>query len=229
MKPTALDALPNPPLDYETRSPAPATGWSRERIAFVSIVIGLVSAAVYPLLRPTEKSATSASSAAPAAAHGQGTGVSPDVAAMVDRLAARLQKEPENGAGWQMLAKSQAALGRFTDAASAFRKAEALLPPDADLLADYADVQAMAQSGNFTGEPARLIRSALAINPKHPKALALAGTEAYKRGDFQAAIGYWNKTLEQVPVDSSLAIAVKGSLAEARQRSANPAGGRVGE
>jgi cytochrome c-type biogenesis protein CcmH len=117
----------------------------------------------------------------------------PEVAAMVDRLAARMRQEPGNGSGWRMLAKSYAALGRFADSAAAYGQAAALLPPDAGLLADYADVSAMAQSGDFQGEPARLVRQALDLDGRHPKALTLAGTEAYRRGDFASARQYWTK------------------------------------
>ncbi len=111
-----------------------------------------------------------------------------------------------------MLGRSYAALGRFADAARAYARAAALLPPGADLLADQADVLAMAQAGRFAGEPARLIREALTLDPDHPKALALAGTEAFGRQDYRGALARWEAALRNVPRDSDFAVAVRASI-----------------
>ena len=205
-----------PPADYVIRLPAAAPS-SGLIIWMIGLVACLTAFALYLTLHGADKPGApnvATPSAAPAQPHGQ----VPDVQAMVERLAARLQKEPGNGPGWQMLARSYAALGRFADAAVAYDKAAALLPPDADLLADHADVLAMAQSGSFGGEPARLIKQALEINPRHPKALALAGTEAMKRDDSQEALRYWNKALELVPADSELAVSIRSGIAKAESR-----------
>jgi hypothetical protein len=45
------------------------------------------------------------------------------------------------------------------------------LPANATLLADLADVSAMAQGKRLAGEPARLIQQALDADPRHVKAL----------------------------------------------------------
>ncbi len=215
------DALLTPPVDYEVR-PLPAATDSRRLMALVGLVAFVTLSSLYLAVRGTEKPIAQAveSHAAPTPANAQ----APDVQAMVDRLAARLQTEPDNGPGWQMLAKSYAALRRFGDAAGAYAKAMALLPADAGLLADYADVLAMTQSGSFGGEPVRLVHKALAIDPAHPKALALAGTEAYRRGDFGNALRHWNKALETVPADSDLGASIRSGIAEAEKRRAASVG-----
>lgn len=215
------DALLTPPVDCEVR-PLPAATDSRRLMALVGLVACVTLSSLYLAVRSTGKPVSQ-----PIAAHAASMTSNvqaPDVQAMVEGLAARLQREPENGPGWQMLAKSYAALGRFADAAGAYGKAVALLPADASLLADYADVLAMTQSGNFLGEPEKLIRRALEIDPRHPKALALAGTDAFKRNDFKEALRYWNKALESVPADSELAISVRSGIATAEKRRAGPVG-----
>lgn len=204
------DALLLPPVDYEIHS-LPAAHSSRRLIAIIGLAACLTLFALYLVLRSAEKPVAPAEPAPP---HAQGA----DVQAMVVRLAARLQEEPENGPGWQMLGKSYAVLGRFADSARAYGRATALLPADASLLADYADVLAMSQSGSFRGEPARLIRKALEIDSRHPKALALAGTEAFKRKDLRQALRYWKEALEFIPADSELAVAVRGGIAEVRKQ-----------
>lgn len=218
---SANEAIPTTPVDYELRPLSTATD-SRRLMTLVGLAAFVTLSSLYLAVRGTEKPVVQAvaSHAAPPPASGQ----APDVQAMVDRLDARLQKEPDNGPGWQMLAKSYAALGRFADAAGAYGKAVALLPADAGLLADYADVLAMTQSGSFGGEPVRLVQKALAIDPKHPKALALAGTEAYRRGDFANALRHWNKALETAPADSDMAASVRSAIVEAEKRRASSVG-----
>ena len=44
----------------------------------------------------------------------------------MERLAARLQQEPDNAEGWVMLARSYTSLKRFDDAAVAYAKAHRL-------------------------------------------------------------------------------------------------------
>jgi cytochrome c-type biogenesis protein CcmH len=115
-----------------------------------------------------------------------------------------------------MLAKSYKHFGRFEDAAKAYANALSRLQPDATLLADYADVLAMAQGQRLQGEPEKLIARALALDPKELKALALAGTAAYERKDYASAVRYWERMLPLVPPDSEDARAVKASIDEAR-------------
>ena len=216
MNPTLPDDIVLlPPVDYEI-APPPAAQSSRRFIALVALALCVTLGALYLVLHGAAAPASPAATPKPEQAMPHSS--APEIQAMVDRLAARLQNEPDNGAGWQMLAKSYAALGRFADAAAAYGKATALLPPDAGLLADRADVLAMTQSGDFRGEPARLIQQALALDPRHPKALALAGTEAFRRKADGEALAYWNRALALVPADSALAVSVRGGIAELASR-----------
>ena len=210
------DALPLPPADYEIR-PAATPASRLPLIALIVMVACLTVAALYFVLRNAERHAAAQAAPAPVE-HAQTQGQAPDIQGMVDKLAARLAKEPQNGPGWQMLARSYAALGRFGDAAAAYSKAAALLPPSADLLADQADVLAMSQQGNFAGEPLRLLHKALEIDPKHPKALALAGTEAFKRSDYREALRNWEKSIDGMPADSEFAASVRSGIADAKTR-----------
>lgn len=133
-------------------------------------------------------------------------------------LAERLKAQPADLEGWLMLARSYTALGRFRDAAEGFRRAQALSPKDPNILADLADVTGMAQNKRLAGEPARLVQQALDLDPRHVKALALAGSVAFEAGDYAAARGYWQRLLALIPPDSPLARSVQGSMADATQR-----------
>jgi cytochrome c-type biogenesis protein CcmH len=112
---------------------------------------------------------------------------------MVERLSEKLQANPNDGAGWLMLARSYSVLGRFPESAAAYGRAVGLMPPDAQMLADFADTIAMAQGRKLLGEPEKLVRRSLEIDPRNLKALALSGTIYFQRQDFKAAIGEWQK------------------------------------
>ncbi|MFL9946993.1 c-type cytochrome biogenesis protein CcmI [Paraburkholderia agricolaris] len=137
--------------------------------------------------------------------------------AMVGRLAARLRQQPDDPAGWTMLARSYAVLERPDDAAAAYRHALGLTPRDPQLLADYADAQASANGGDLTGAPLESIEAALALDPVNPKALALAGSAAFEARDYPRAIRYWRR-LEQVPgVSAEIVDQARTNVAEARR------------
>jgi cytochrome c-type biogenesis protein CcmH len=136
------------------------------------------------------------------------------IAAMIDQLKAKLASQPDDAEGWMMLAKTSAALGRYEDSANAYRQAARLVPDDALLLADFADTLAMAQR-SLDGEPQRLVEQALKIDPKQVKALALAGTIAFRKQDYAKAAGYWKRILDVVPPDSEFAERIRASVSEA--------------
>ena len=138
---------------------------------------------------------------------------------MVAQLAARLEREPNDPEGWRMLARSLGALERYAEAAKAYAKLIEIGGKNADVLADYADVLAMAAGRNLQGEPMRLVEEALALDPDHVKSLALAGTAAFARGNYDAAIVHWERLMKSLPPDSPLAEGVMSGLASARQRS----------
>jgi cytochrome c-type biogenesis protein CcmH len=140
------------------------------------------------------------------------------VEAMVERLAAKLRENPEDTEGWKMLGRSYAVLGRFADAVDAYSKAVLRAPKDAQLLADFADALAMTRGQSLQGEPEKLVLKALEIEPNNLKALALAGTAAFHRSDFQRAAEYWERMLPLVPPGSDDAQTIKDNVAEARAR-----------
>jgi cytochrome c-type biogenesis protein CcmH len=107
-------------------------------------------------------------------------------------------------------------MNRHAEAARAFDRAVALVPDNADLLADYADSVGAAEGG-LRGKSLELIERALKADPTHWKALALAGTAAFNRKDFQQAVDYWERMKKTVPPGSPIAGSIDASIAEARE------------
>ncbi|MFI4940442.1 MAG: c-type cytochrome biogenesis protein CcmI [Burkholderiales bacterium] len=134
----------------------------------------------------------------------------------VNKLAARLKEKPDDAGGWDMLARSYNTMGRFGEAADAYAHLVKLAPPNAALLADYADSLAMSLNKNLQGEPEKLINRALEIDPNNIKALALSGGASFERHDYLAAIAQWKKIQALAPPDSEITRSVTSSIAEAQ-------------
>ena len=139
------------------------------------------------------------------------------IAEIAAKLAAKLDKEPGNAEGWIILARTYYAMNRHAEAARAFERAVALVPDNAELLADYADALGAAQGGTLAGKPMELVQRALKIDPSQWKALALAGTVAFDRKDYAQAVAYWERMKATVPPESSIAKSIDSSIAEARE------------
>jgi cytochrome c-type biogenesis protein CcmH len=196
----------------------------RGRWAPIALAVLIPIAAVGLYLKVGKPEAIAPQAAAPmgAAAPAGSTEASPhstsfdSIRAMAEKLAAQLKANPDDGAGWAMLARSYNVLGRFAEAADAYGRAEQLLPPDAQLLADHADALAMSQGQKLDGEPVALLQRALKIDPTNLKAQALMGTAAFDRKDYKGAIAYWEKVVQASPADSEFTQSLQASLEEAR-------------
>ena len=153
----------------------------------------------------------------PEAAAAEHQVTSKEVDEMVSRLAARLEKNPDDPRGWMMLARSYYVMKRMPEAVAAFEKAARTVNDDADFYADYADALAMSQGRKLDGRPMQLIQQALKIDPGHPKALAMAGSAAFFRKDYPGALAYWEKLLPLLPPDSEMGKSIASGIAEARE------------
>lgn len=200
--------------------PAAAAGrFSRASAVLLLFALPLASVLTYLQLGDLRPLAE-AQPAAPAAAGAQHSLTPGQIEARVAALAERLKASPGDAEGWVMLGRSYVVLGRYRDAAMAWRRAVDLRPPDATLLADLADVVAMAQGKRLAGEPAALVQRALDADPRHVKALALAGSVAFEARDYPAARGYWERLLAVVPAQSDVARSIEGSIAQATRMEA---------
>ncbi len=216
-----VEAVVNPP---EVTVPARRSA-SKALPIGLALFAGLVAVAGY-LLFGTPKALNPAVAPAPAAAAASGMAGghpvdSAQIEGMIDKLAARLKDRPQDVDGWAMLGRSYAVLGRHAQAVPAFEKAVALRPDDAVLLADYADALRAANGRSMEGAPGELIARALKIDPNNLKALSLAGTAAFDRKDYSAALLHWDKLVRLAP-DSPFAQQIRAGIDEARKQTGGP-------
>lgn len=136
----------------------------------------------------------------------------------VERLAATLEKSPENLEGWVLLARAYRSMERFADSAAAFERAAPLVAQHADLLIENADVLAAASGDQLEGKPMDMVRRALALEPENPMGLMLMGTSAYRRGDMQGAVLQWERLMAVLPPESEESRQVQANIDQARRQ-----------
>lgn len=201
-------------------SNANATAPARRSAFTLALLIPLGSVLTYLALGRPEAAApqiagTPAALAGTAAEAARHSVSAEQIEKMVTALAERLTAQPNDTEGWLMLGRSYTTLGRYRDAAIALGRANQLRPGDPGLIADLADIVGMAQGKRLAGEPARLVQQALDIDPRHVKALALAGSVAFEAKDYAAARAYWERLVAVLPPDSPMLRSVRGSIVEA--------------
>ncbi len=139
------------------------------------------------------------------------------IVTLVASLAARLKAHPDDADGWRTLARSYASLGRHASAVEAYGTAQRLAPRDASLLAEQAFSAAVLDPHATSGEPARLVARALALDPLNPKALSLAGTLALDRKDYSAAVAHWERLARLERPGTEASKQLQFSILQARQ------------
>ncbi|MFN2511647.1 MAG: c-type cytochrome biogenesis protein CcmI [Pyrinomonadaceae bacterium] len=206
--------------------PAKSAKESRGAVYAVALGLPILAVAFYLRIGNPHAAPTMARAPAPAAAPAMAPSANEDfsqqrIEANVASLGKRLEQNPGDFEGWKMLARSYTSLEKYGEASSAYAKATALKPDDADLLADYAFSLAMAGGQKLQGKPLEIINKALQIDPNNPKAMELAGSAAFEAQDYNRAIEYWQKLLERVPANSEVANSLNERINNAKTRTAS--------
>lgn len=139
-----------------------------------------------------------------------------DMALAINALAQRLRTAPDDPDGWYTLARSYETLGRYNDAVAAYQQVLRLVPGQPAVLADLADALLSARQGTPDEASIAAVAQALDAQPDQPKALALAGMMALRRGDAAEALVHWERLQTLLPPDSEAARQIQTNIAQAR-------------
>ncbi len=199
-----------------TKSTTDAMG-KRGMVYALALALPLVATVFYLKVGDLKAlSKSSANAANPGSETATNDFSSQQIEANVAALAKRLETNPSDGPGWSMLARSYSSMEKYPEASNAYAKATALAPNDADLLAEYAFANAMANGRRLQGKSLELVNKALELNPENLKALELAGSAAFQAKDYKQAIEYWQRLLKKMPPNSEVAESVNKRLEEAK-------------
>ena len=144
---------------------------------------------------------------------------------MVERLRIRLQSQPDDVQGWQMLGRSYEVLNRFDDAVIAYRKVYELTGDDPGVLADFSEALVLANDNRFTEEALEMLSRALKADPDEPKALWLSGFAALDKGNNMEALQHWERLLPLLPPGGEDTVTLQQHINQVKQQSGLPTTG----
>jgi cytochrome c-type biogenesis protein CcmH len=134
---------------------------------------------------------------------------------MVERLAARLETEPDDLEGWLRLANAYGVLGEADRAEAAWARAAALAPDRADVQLGYAQAlrDASVEEGPLPPEFAAAVARARALEPDNPLGLYLGGLAESAAGNPAGARALWEKLRDILPEGSPERAEIEARLA----------------
>jgi cytochrome c-type biogenesis protein CcmH len=137
---------------------------------------------------------------------------SDSIGTLVARVEERLQTHPEDGAGWNVIAPVYMRLGRYADAAEAYRNAAKILGDTADRAANLGEALTLANGGTIDPEARAAFEKALSLDPAQAKSQFWLGIAEEQAGQTAEAIAIYRRLLErQLP--EAVAGAVRDRIA----------------
>lgn len=133
---------------------------------------------------------------------------------LVAQVEAHLEKNPREGEGWRVLAPALMRLGRYDDAARAFRNVIAIVGDSASLRADLGEAIAAAANGVITADAKREFEAALALDAGDAKARYFLGLAAQQDGRRDEAVAIWQKLAADAPANAPWLPLVRRALSD---------------
>ena len=138
---------------------------------------------------------------------------SQSIGSLVGQVEAHLATNPNDGAGWEVLAPVYMRLGRFNDAAEAWRKTIALNGDNATREAAFGEALVAAANGVVTDAALTAFQHAVAADAHEPKATYFLGLADEQAGKHDGAAAKWRALLDSAPQDAPWADFVRTALA----------------
>jgi cytochrome c-type biogenesis protein CcmH len=113
------------------------------------------------------------------------------VSELLERLKARLKRQPDNIQGWLLLARTSMRLEQYDQAVAAYRKAIALGNNNPDIAVNYAEALSAASGAVVTDEAYKIFTDAVARNPRDAKSRYYLGLAHAQKGEIKKALQAW--------------------------------------
>jgi cytochrome c-type biogenesis protein CcmH len=146
-----------------------------------------------------------------------------DLETAIARIEAQLTANPDDLRGWTVIAPAYLQMGRYADAARAYRRMIELGEPTPDLQTSLAEALMLAAGGAGSPEAMDLLRAAAASDANHVLSRLYIAAELTRAGDFPAAVTAWQDALDLSTGDESWLAAARQGLAVAQNGGVAPA------
>ena len=193
----------------DTVASVPQTGGrGRRAVALVALVLLPLGAATLYL----RLGSPGMSSAAQLARSEEPTDRRP-IAELIGEVEAHLERNPEDGHGWEVVGPVYMRLGRYDDAVRARSNALRLLGASAEREADLGEALTGQANGVVTADAKQAFDRAIVLNPDDFRARYFEGLAAEQDGRPKDASETWRKLLANAPADAAWTAFVRDSLA----------------
>ncbi|MFY9695244.1 MAG: tetratricopeptide repeat protein, partial [Xanthobacteraceae bacterium] len=146
---------------------------------------------------------------------------------LVSQVEAHLASNPNDGAGWEVLAPVYLRMGRADDAVAAWRKAIVLNGDSPARESALGEALVGAANGIVTGEAKQAFQKAVAGDPHDAKAGYYLGLADEQDGNSAAAAAKWRTLLAQASPDAPWTGFVREALARVTAVSATDTGPKI--
>lgn len=119
-----------------------------------------------------------------------------DIETAVSRIETQLALTPDDVRGWAVIAPAYVEMGRFGDAADAYRRIMALSGPSAELRTDLAEALLLEAQGAGSDEAMDLLRAAADSDPAHARSRLYLASELTRMGEYAAAVELWQAAID---------------------------------
>lgn len=136
---------------------------------------------------------------------------------LINRMLAILQQHPNSAKGWYLLGRLYLNQNQFDSAVKAFAKANQLQPNEPMIMQQYAESLFFANKNSLPAEAKQLLLAVLVKVPNDPDAINLLAIDAYNKQDYQTAINYWERLINDFDPTSPNGKALLQAIASAQK------------
>jgi cytochrome c-type biogenesis protein CcmH len=188
--------------------------WRRRMVALIALIALPVAAASLYLMLGSPQQSNTLVAARPGAPLEQRS-----IESLVAQVESHLERNPDDGRGWEVLAPVYMRIGRFDDAVKARRNALRLLGATAAREADLGEALTAAAGGIVTTDAKAAFERAAANDPGDIKIAFYRGLAAEQDGKKSEAVRIWTELLARAPADAPYRELIVSSLRRLDPRS----------
>jgi cytochrome c-type biogenesis protein CcmH len=189
------------------QSSSSANARRRRAAGFAILIVPVVALAFYLKLGSPDIPGQSAF------ARANESGEDRSIASLVSQVENHLARNPNDGAGWEVIAPVYLRLGRFSDAVMARKKAIALNGDSAARESDLGEALVAAADGVVTDEAKLSFQRAVTGDAHNAKARYFIGLADEQDGNRDDAAKEWRALLDDAPADAPWRDLVRAALA----------------
>ncbi len=150
--------------------------------------------------------------------------LSPEDAALLDKLRAVLADRPDDLEGHRLLSRNMSALGRWKEARVAQGDVVRILGADATAndLVEWAELMVLAANGYVSPEAETALGRALALDPSNKPGRFYSGVTLIQGGRPDLAYGLWTRLLAEGPADAPWVKTIRAEIGEVARQAGLP-------